>query len=295
MLVAAGCAGVGSGGLADGDADAAAASTLVVVAGFYPLAYAAERVGGDAVSVTDLTPTGTEPHDLELTPDDLVSIAEADVVVYLGGGFQTAVEDAAMAESTGTTVDVLAAVEPAPDPSGEGAPDPHVWLDPALFAEIVDGVAAAFGEALPVDAATFLANARSVRADLASLDRRYRRRLAACDSRVMITNHAAFGYLAAAYGLQQEAISGPSPESEPDAARIATLAADASAAGVTTVFTEDLVSPEVAESLAAEAGLETAVLSPLEGLTQEQVAAGDDYLSVMGRNLEVLRDGLGCH
>ena len=110
----------------------------------------------------------------------------------------------------------------------------------------------------------------------------------------MITNHAAFGYLAAAYDLRQEAISGLSPESEPDAARIAMLAAEAQAAGVTTVFTEDLVSPEVAESLAAEAGLETAVLSPLEGLTDEQIAAGEDYLSVMRRNLEVLRDGLDC-
>ena len=149
MLVVAGCAGVGSGGPADGDADAASASTLAVVASFYPLAYAVERVGGEAVSVTDLTPPGTEPHDLELTPDDLVSIAEADVVVYLGDGFQTVVEDAVVAEATGTTVDAFAAVEPMPASSGDGGVDPHVWLDPARFAEIVDAVAAALGEAGP--------------------------------------------------------------------------------------------------------------------------------------------------
>ncbi|MET0800671.1 MAG: zinc ABC transporter substrate-binding protein [Actinomycetota bacterium] len=294
MLVVAGCAGVGSGGPAEGDADAASASALAVVASFYPLAYAVERVGGDAVSVTDLTPPGTEPHDLELTPDDLVSIAEADVVVYLGDGFQPVVEDAVGAEATGTTVDAFAAVEPLPASSGDGGADPHVWLDPTLFAEIVDAVAAALGETRPADAPRFLANARSVREDLATLDREFRRGLAECASRVLITNHAAFGYLAAAYDLRQEAISGLSPESEPDAARIAMLAAEAQAAGVTTVFTEDLISPEVAESLAAEAGLETAVLSPLEGLTDVQIAAGEDYLSVMRRNLEVLRGGLDC-
>ena len=110
----------------------------------------------------------------------------------------------------------------------------------------------------------------------------------------MITNHAAFAYLAAAYDLEQRAISGISPESEPDPDRIAELASQASADGVTTIFTEDLVSPEVAQTLAAEAGVDTTVLSPVEGLTDEQQVAGEDYLSVMRLNLEALRDGLVC-
>ena len=122
----------------------------------------------------------------------------------------------------------------------------------------------------------------------------FRRGLASCDSRVVITNHAAFGYLAGAYGLEQVSISGVTPESEPDPARIAELAELAKSEGVTTIFAEDLVSPEVAETLASEAGVATAVLSPLEGLTEEQIAGGETYLSVMRQNLEVLRDGLGC-
>ena len=111
---------------------------------------------------------------------------------------------------------------------------------------------------------------------------------------MLITNHAAFGYLAAAYDLDQRAISGLAPEAEPDPGRIAELAAEAEREGVTTVFTEELVSAEVAETLASEAGLATAVLSPLEGLSEERAAAGEDYLSVMRANLEVMRDGLGC-
>lgn len=275
--------------------------SISVVASFYPLAFAAERVGGDAVTVVNLTPPGVEPHDLELTPDDLQAIAEADVVVYLGGGFQPAVEEAVEAEATGVTVDALEGLEllpapvDAPDHDGdEPVSDPHVWLDPTRFASVVDRVATALGEAQGAEAATFLENAGALGDGLRSLDDEFRMGLAECETRVMITNHAAFGYLAAAYDLDQEAISGLSPGSEPDPARIAELAELAHAEGVTTVFTEDLLSPEVAETLATEAGLDTAVLSPLEGLTDSQVAAGDDVLSVMRENLETLRDGLGC-
>lgn len=295
-LVAAGCS---DGTEPEGDADA----RIDVVASFYPLAFAAERVGGDRMRVTNLTPPGVEPHDLELTPDDLEAIARADVVLYLGGGFQPAVEEAVEAEATGIAIDALEVVDlqaiaSTHDDHDEEAPpaaDPHVWLDPALFAAIVSTVAGALGDVRPgADAGGFDTNAADLGAQLSALDDAFRAGLRDCRTRVMITNHAAFAYLAAAYDLEQRAISGISPESEPDPDRIAELAAQASADGVTTIFTEDLVSPEVAETLAAEAGVETTVLSPLEGLTDEQQVAGEDYLSVMRLNLEALRDGLVC-
>jgi zinc transport system substrate-binding protein len=285
-------------------ADEAPGDPVTVVASFYPLAHAAERVGGDAVSVTNLTPPGVEPHDLELTPDDLEAIATADVVVYIGGGFQPSIEEAVEAEASGSALDALDGIdllEPSDhDEHGDSATgddpvgDPHVWLDPTIYAAIVERVASALGDAAPPAASRVGEAASSFRAELESLDGDFRDGLADCRTRVMITNHAAFGYLAAAYGLDQEAISGIAPESEPDPARIAELAAEAEADGVTTIFTEDLVSADVADTLAREAGLDTAVLSPLEGLTDEQVAAGDDYLSVMQQNLEALRDGLVC-
>jgi zinc transport system substrate-binding protein len=284
------CAGAAEMGDASDDG-------IEVVASFYPLAFAAARVGGDRVTVTNLTPPGVEPHDLELTPDDLQAIAEADLVVYLGGGFQPAVEDAVESEATGVVIDALDGIEPRDASAGddEAAIDPHVWLDPALYSGIVDRVAAGLGEAGGgADGDRFTANAEDLGAELSLLDEEFREELERCGTRVMITSHAAFGYLAAAYDLEQRAISGLAPESEPDPDRIAELAAEASAEGVTTIFTEDLVPPDVAETLAAEAGIRTAVLSPLEGLTDEQQAAGDDYLSVMRRNLETLRDGLDC-
>lgn len=265
---------------------------LDVVASFYPLAFVAERVGGARVAVTNLTPPGVEPHDLELTTDDLQAIAAADVVIDIGGGFQPAVEEAVEAEASGVTIDALAGAPALPDE--EAGADPHVWLDPTLVATLAERVAGAFAEADRSGAGAFVDRAAALRRELEMLDRAFRDGLASCRSRVLITNHAAFGYLAAAYDLEQRAISGVSPEAEPDPRRIAELAAEAERDGVTTVFTEELVSAEVAETLASEAGLVTTVLSPLEGLGEERAAAGDDYLSVMRDNLEALRDGLGC-
>ncbi len=258
--------------------------TVDVVASFYPLAFAAERVGGDTVRVTNLTPAGVEPHDLELSADDLEAIATADVVLTMGGGFQPAVEQAVEAEATGVVVDVL---------EGEHIVDPHVWLDPVLFAGIADRVAGSLND-VGLDPARVDANADELSRELAALDEAFTDGLEGCESRVMITNHAAFGYLAEAYDLTQEAISGVSPESEPDPARLAELAEDARADGVTTVFTESLLPPDVAETLADEAGLEVAVLNPLEGLTQEQADSGEDYVSIMRANLGALEEGLRC-
>lgn len=255
-----------------------------VVASFFPLAEAATAVGGERVDVTNLTPPGVEPHDLEITTDDLEAIANADVVLTLGAGFQPAVDEAVATEATGSVVDVLDAI-PA-DARIDG--DPHVWLDPALYAAIAERIAGALTDAGAA------ATAGPFTGELATLDDGFGAGLTTCASRTLLVNHAAFGYLAAAYSLEQVAISGISPEAEPDPARLADLADRASAEGITTVFTESLVSPDVAETLAAEAGLDTAVLNPLEGLTAEQEAAGEGYVSVMRDNLEVLRGGLGC-
>jgi zinc transport system substrate-binding protein len=109
-----------------------------------------------------------------------------------------------------------------------------------------------------------------------------------------VVSHDAFGYLASAYGLQQEAIAGLSPEAEADPARLDELAKLVESQGITTVFTETLVSPELAETLAREVGVQTAVLNPIEGLTEEQQAAGEDYISLQRENLTTLREALGC-
>lgn len=273
-VLAAGC-----GGAAAGEDD----GRLDVVAGFYPLAFAAERVGADRVDVTDVTPPGVEPHDLELDPDRVELVQSADVVL-VAGGFQPAVEDAAR-DAGGTVVDVLDGM-----PLVDG--DPHVWLDPVLMADLVAAVRDALAAADPGGDAAYRGAADRLLADLDALDGELAAGLDGCDGELLVTTHGAFGYLARRYGLDAEGITGLAPEGDVDPARFADLADLVVARGVHTVFTEALAPAELAETLAAETGAATAVLDPVEGLAED---GGDaDYLSVMRANLAALRDGLGC-
>jgi zinc transport system substrate-binding protein len=268
-----------------------------VVASFYPLAEAAQRVGGDLVSVTNLTPPGVEPHDLELAPDDIETIAMADVVLYLGGGFQPAVEDAVGQAEDAKVVNVLDSADAHSAPAGEADElrvDPHVWLDPARFGRIVQGAAVALGEADAVNEAVYAANADAYIAKIATLDEDFGTGLSPCERTTIVTSHEAFGYLADAYGLTQVGILGLSPEAEPDPRRLAELKHLVEREGVTTIFAEELVSPKVAETLANEAGVEVAVLNPIESLTDAEAQAGEDYVSLMRANLATLRMALGC-
>ncbi len=262
-----------------------------VVAGFYPLAWAAEQVGGESVTVRNVTPPGAEPHDVELSPRDVDRIRDADVVLLLGGDFQPALERAAEG-ARGTVLDLLDGLElrgpgagHGPEDGGEETADPHVWLDPVRFAAIAERVGAALGR--PEAAARL---ARGLRA----LDAQFRHGLAECERREMVTAHAAFGYLADRYGLRQIPISGISPEAEPSARRLERIAEQVREHRATTVFVEPLVSARVAQTLARETGTTTAPLNPIEGLTEGELAAGEDYLSLMRENLETLRGGLGC-
>ena len=109
-----------------------------------------------------------------------------------------------------------------------------------------------------------------------------------------MTSHAAFGYLAARYGLEQIPLEGLTPEAEPSARDIARLVDVVRSSGATTVFFETLISPKLAETVAREADVKTAVLDPLEGISESEIAAGADYFSVMRANLATLRKALGC-
>jgi zinc transport system substrate-binding protein len=257
-----------------------------VVASFYPLAFAAQEVGGSSVQVENLTPSGAEPHDLELAPQAVARIVRADVVLYLSHGFQPAVSDA-VGQANGKTVDVLAGL-PLHSAHGQEAgltADPHVWLDPALFERIVRRIGTVLGRPAP---------AKALVAKLQRLDRKYRTGLAHCARKDIVTSHAAFGYLAKRYGLRQVAITGLTPESEPTPGQLANVVKLVRKTHATTVFFETLVSPRLADTVAREVGARTAVLDPIEGLTPAEQSHRDTYLTLMHRNLTALRRALGC-
>jgi zinc transport system substrate-binding protein len=278
ILIGAVVAGTVAAAFAAGG-DSTRPSRNEVVAAFYPLAYAAEQIGGPSVHVTNLTPAGAEPHDLELSPDDVAAVKKAGLVLLMGHGFQPQLERAARSSSAR----VLSLLDtPGLDRHDD---DPHVWLDPIRYALLVEAI----GKALHAEDAAALMVAR-----LHALDREYRVRLAHCERDEVVTSHAAFGYLGERYGLKQISVEGLNPEGEPaprDLARVVDLVRKD---GVTTVFAETLVSPKLAQTIARDTGAKSAVLDPIEGLTPRAIAAGNNYFTVMRANLAALRRGLGC-
>ncbi|HZM78556.1 MAG TPA: metal ABC transporter substrate-binding protein [Candidatus Limnocylindrales bacterium] len=245
-----------------------------VVAGFYPLEFLAERIGGDAVSVTTLAQPGAEPHDLELKPSQVVQITDADLVLYLKG-FQPELDEAVEQKTEGKSFDVTTA-----SPLVGG--DPHIWLDPSRMATLADAV----GRRLNQPEA-----AKVLQTELIKLDTEFAAGLKSCQRRQIVTSHDAFGYLARRYQLEQIPITGLTPEGEPTPQQLREVKQKAQQTGATTIFFETLVSPAVAETLANEIGAKTAVLDPLEGL---EAGSSEDYFSVMRINLDTLREALGC-
>ena len=272
---------------------------VTVTAAFFPLAAAVAQVGGSLVKVTNLTPAGVEPHDIELNTQQAESVLDADLAVMVGNGFQPQVEDIA-ADRSGPTLNVLKALpinagDKKVEEGDATALDPHVWLDPVLYQSVVDAIASALSKVDPDHAADYTANAAAYNAKLATLNTEYETGLANCSRQLLVTAHEAFGWLTQRYGLTQEGIAGISPDAEPNPQRLADLTDLVEKKGVTTIYTEDLVSPKVARTLAREAGgLKTATLNPLEGLTAKQTKAGATYISEMQDNLQAIQKGLGC-
>lgn len=276
-----------------------------VVASFYPMAFLAERIGGDHVHVTSLTQPGQEPHDLEISARQTAQLQESDAVLYLKN-LQPSVDDAVAQSEVKTKIDAASLTtleEHGNEVGGHAAEhdthqgeesagkDPHIWLDPVRYAQVAEGVGKAFEKADPAHAADYKTNTAALVKQLDDLNTQFKDGLANTRTKVFITTHAAFGYLAERYGLTEEAINGLDPESEPSAARVKDLEKMARADGVTTVFYETLVSDKTAKTIAQDARLKTDVLDPIEGITDK--SRGKDYFAVQEANLKALQTALG--
>ena len=275
----------GCGALAD------TGSGVDVAAAFYPLQYVAERVAGDHARVEVLTQPGGEPHDVTLSVRETALVAEADVLV-VAGGLQPSVDDAVdSAAEGGTVVDTSSSDFETGKSPVIRSDDPHFWLDPLLMADLGDEVADALVDRDPKHADAYRDNAADLRMDLQELDQSYAEGLANCERSTVVVSHDAFGYLDR-YGLEFAPISGLSPGAEPTPADLSRLQELIRAEGITTVFSERLVSPRMSETLADDLGIRTAVLDPIEGLSDE--TQDEDYLSLMRANLTTLQEANGC-
>ncbi len=317
-----GGSGAGTGGGTDEAGAAGTTDVVRVIASFYPLEYLAQRVAGEHAEVSTLTSPGVDPHDVELTPRTVASVGAADLVVY-ESGMQPAVDEAVEQQAPDRSFDVTPAADLLPvgtedagadhdggaghadheaeedhgshsaeDGHDHGPADPHFWLDPERYGNVAVALAEQLSDVDPAHADAYAANAEAFVADLQALDRELQEGLAQCDSREVVTTHDAFGYLGARYDLHVTGITGISPDSEPSPARLAEVSRLVTDLGVTTVYAEPLLPPDIARTVATETGTQVLTLDPADGLSQ--AAGGSDYLEIMRANLVTLREGQGC-
>jgi len=301
-------------GSSSGSDDASSSGTVSVAASFYPFAYVAQQVGGQHVSVENLTSPGTEPHDLELKPKQVADVQDADLVVF-EEHFQAAVDEAVdqADRPDDGTLDVASVVTLKPtQPGGEeehaegddhadeeghddhdhGDEDPHTWLDPDNMIAITKAMEAKLSKIDPDHADEYAANAAQLESELTSLGADFETGLKTCTNRTIVTSHAAFQYLAARYDLTQVPIAGIDPSNEPSPSQLADITQLVRAEKITTIFTEELVSPAIADTIASETGATTATLDPIEGLSAD--TKNETYLTLMRKNLATLKKANGC-
>lgn len=296
------------------DDDAGSSKDISVAAGFYPLAWLSEKIAGEHAEVHNLTRPGQDAHDGELALADTARLADASLVV-ISRGFQPGVDDSADQNASGPVLDAAELLtfrtadkhgyghddhsdhDHADHDHGDhaghdhGDLDPHFWLDPLLMADLGDAIAAEMADLAPDHAEDFSEAAVALREELTELDSSYAEGLASCEQSTVVVSHDAFGYLTR-YGLRFEPIAGLSPGAEPTPADLNRLHALIEEEGITTVFNETLAPATLAEQVAKDRGIETAVLDPVEGLTDTTV--DEDYISLMEQNLATLQKANGC-
>lgn len=298
-------AGCGSGSQAD-----LVEGKTNVMTSFYPLYDFSQKIGGDHVNVINLVPAGVEPHDWTPKSKDVSRMTKAELFVYQGAGFEGWVEDflGSLKDSKLKIVEASQGVtliegeheegedghdhDKKDDGHGDSHIDPHAWLSPANAKKMAENIKNGLVEADPSHKADFEANYKQFAEKLDKLDQKYREAISKVTRKEIVVSHQAFGYLAHDYGLTQKAIMGLAPDAEPTAQDLKKINDFVKQNQVKVIFFEELVSDKLAKTLAKDAGIETLVLNPLEGLTKEQEKAGDDYISVMEANLQNLLKAL---
>lgn len=271
-----------------------------VIASFYPLYDFAQKIGGERVEVTNLVPAGTEPHDWEPSTTDIRTLENADILVFNGAGMEhwtddvlsSLTNDRLIAVEASDGVTLRAAGEEEADGEDHGSYDPHVWLAPENAKVEMENIKDALIQADPDGTEYYEANYAKWAQECDDLDEEFSQQLENAPSKDIVVSHEAFGYLCEAYGLNQVPIEGIDAEAEPSAQQLAEITDFVKENGVRVIFSEELVSPKIAQTIADATGATMKELNPLEGLTDEELSAGEDYFSVMRSNLQELKEAL---
>ena len=266
---------------------------ITIAASFYPIAEIVERVGGDKVNVLNLTPAGTDAHEVELTAQQLQQLQDAKVTFYLGEKFQPSIFKA-ISSVKSPTVDLLKVTPAKGFSCGTCESDPHVWLDPANMILMTDAVANELSAARPDLADMIASNASAYKQELTEVGSLIDTKFKHCASTMLVTSHWSFGYFAARAGLVPSSLNALNPDGQLSAQQLEKLTTELKNAHVSTVFSEEMVASTLVTTVAKAIGASVDALQPLEGITNADLKAGNNYISVQRENISRIAKGLHC-
>lgn len=284
-------------------------SKVNVVTTIFPIYDFAQQIGGEHANVMNIIPTGVEPHDWTPKSQEMTVTSKAQLLLYNGAGLEGWIPNFLQGLGKGSslkTVEVSQGIElihadgddghghgeakkdHADEHAGDIFIDPHTWVSPKSALIMAENIKNSFIEVDPKNKSDYEANYAKLEQKLKDLDQKYTTELAATKKKEIVVSHQAFGYLCRDYGITQKAMMGLSPEAEPRSQDILALTKYVKEHDIKYIFFESLVSDTVAKMLANEAKVDTMVLNPIEGLTKEQAEAGENYVTLMERNLQNL-------
>ncbi|WP_138204976.1 metal ABC transporter substrate-binding protein [Haloimpatiens lingqiaonensis] len=269
---------------------------ISVYTSFYAMYDLTKKIGGDKVNITNIVPAGIEPHDWEPKPSNIAELEEADVIVYNGAGMEGWIDKVLKTLKNKDLIAVETSKEIKLLDNAHGDEhlkhDPHVWLNPMNAKKQMEAIKDALVKADPSNKSYYEKNYEDNARKMDQLDKKYKEAVGKFTQKNMVVSHEAFGYLCDAYGLKQVGIEGLNAESEPSPARMAEIVNYVKENNVKYIFSEELLSPKVAEAISKETGTKIAILNPLEGIKDEDMNAGKEYFSIMNDNLEILKKAL---
>lgn len=288
----------------------------------YPLQYFAERIGGEAVNVHSIYPAGANEHTFEPTQKDMIALADADLFFYIGLGLEGFVENAKktlanehvkmIATIDAVSDDQLEASSHDHEHEGEGhdheaaeenhddshsehdhsGVDPHVWISPKISQSLALSIKDTLIKAAPDQKENFENNYEELLAELQKLDADFEEMAHSAPNKTFFVSHAAFGYIANTYGLEQIAVAGLNSQDEPSQKALTEIIDLAKEKNIKYILFEQNVSSKLTEVIQKEVGAESLVLHNLGVLSKDDVKNNETYFTLMNRNLDTLKTAL---
>lgn len=277
----------------------------------YPITYFTQQIAGNTLNVQSIYPTGANEHSFEPTQKDMLALANADLFFYIGLGLEGFVNKAektldsesvqfvsltnSMDESLFLEVSEHSHEEENNAHDNEEIDhniDPHIWLSPTISKDLVNTIHKQLIEKYPENKSLYDENVKALQDKLSKLDSDFSNMAQNADNKIFFVSHAAFGYIAHDYGLEQVAIAGLNSQDEPSQKELAHIVEDAKQHNISVVFFEQNVSSNLTKVIQESIGASASTLHNLSVLTDEDVKNKEDYFTLMNQNLKNLSAAL---